>query len=108
MLAIDAGVILDGWVSDAARTHGVGTVSPIAARLIEVTRVSLERGIAACLLGNHVGDIGHAVQTEVEAAGFSVVQSLVGHGVGPLDARGAAGAELRPPRHGRRAAPRAS
>ena len=82
VLSIDAGVVLDGWVADAARTHAVGTVSPIAARLIEVTRVSLDRGIAACRVGNRVGDIGHAVQTEVEAAGFSVVQSLVGHGVG--------------------------
>lgn len=82
ILAIDVGVVLDGWVSDGARTHAVGTVSPIASRLIEVTRVSLERGIGACRLGGHVGDIGHAVQTEVEAGGFSVVQSLVGHGVG--------------------------
>ena len=70
-----------GWPT-RARTYAVGPVSPIAARLIEVTRVSLERGIAACRVGNHVGDIGHAVQAEVEAAGFSVVQSLVGHGVG--------------------------
>lgn len=82
VLAVDVGVILDGWVSDGARTHGVGRVSPIAQRLIDVTRVSLERGIEAARVGNHVGDIGHAVQTEVEAAGFSVVQSLVGHGVG--------------------------
>lgn len=82
VLAVDVGVILDGWVSDGARTHGVGRISPIAQRLIDVTRVSLERGIAAAQLGNRVGDIGHAVQTEVEAAGFSVVQSLVGHGVG--------------------------
>lgn len=82
VLAIDCGVVLDGWVSDSARTHGVGRISPIAQRLIDVTRVSLERGIAAALVGNRVGDIGHAVQGEVEAAGFSVVQSLVGHGVG--------------------------
>jgi methionyl aminopeptidase len=82
VLAIDCGVVLDGWVSDSARTYGIGTVSPIAGRLIESTRVSLERAIAACLVGNRVGDIGHAVQTEIEAAGFSVVQSLVGHGVG--------------------------
>ena len=52
------------------------------ARLIAVTRRSLERGVAAACAGGHLGDIGHAVQTEVEAAGFSVVQSLVGHGVG--------------------------
>ena len=82
VLAVDCGVILDGWVSDSARTYGIGTVSPIAARLIEATRVSLELAIDACRVGNHVGDIGHAVQTEIEAAGFSVVQSLVGHGVG--------------------------
>ena len=82
ILSIDAGVVLDGWVADAARTLAVGTVSPDAARLIEVTESSLHRGIAAARVGNRVGDIGHAVQTEVEAAGFSVVQSLVGHGVG--------------------------
>jgi len=82
VLAIDCGVVLDGWVSDAARTYAIGTVSPIAARLIEATRVSLHLAIDACRVGRHVGDIGHAVQTEIEAAGFSVVQSLVGHGVG--------------------------
>lgn len=82
VIAIDIGVVLDGWVSDSARTYGVGQISPIAEKLIAVTREALDRGIAACVLGNHVGDIGHAVQTEVEAAGFSVVRSLVGHGVG--------------------------
>ena len=82
VLAIDCGVVLDGWVSDSARTYAIGSVSPIAARLIEATRVSLDLAIDACRVGNHVGDIGHAVQTEIEAAGFSVVQSLVGHGVG--------------------------
>lgn len=82
VLSLDIGVILDGWVADAARTHAIGSVSPIARRLIDVTRASLERGIAACRVGGRVGDIGAAVQQEVEAAGFSVVQSLVGHGVG--------------------------
>jgi methionyl aminopeptidase len=82
VLSLDVGVILDGWVSDAARTHAVGSVSPIARRLIDVTRTSLEQGIAACRVGGRVGDIGAAVQQQVEAAGFSVVQSLVGHGVG--------------------------
>ena len=82
VLALDVGVILDGWVSDAARTHAVGEVSRIGRRLIDVTRTSLERGIAAVRVGGRVGDIGAAVQQEVEAAGFSVVQSLVGHGVG--------------------------
>jgi methionyl aminopeptidase len=82
VLSLDVGVVLDGWVSDAARTHPIGSVSPVAARLIDVTRSSLELGIAACRPGGRMGDIGHAVQTEVEAAGFSVVQSLVGHGIG--------------------------
>jgi methionyl aminopeptidase len=82
VLSLDAGVVLDGWVADAARTYAVGQVSPIAARLIESTRVALERGIAAAVPGNHVGDIGNAVQAVVEEAGFAVVQSLVGHGVG--------------------------
>lgn len=82
VIAVDIGVTLDGWVSDAARTHPVGEISAIARRLIDRTRVSLERGIEACRVGNHLGDIGHAVQSEVESAGFSVVRSLVGHGVG--------------------------
>jgi methionyl aminopeptidase len=82
LLSVDCGVVLDGWVADAARSHPVGTPAPEALRLIEVTRVALERGIAAAHPGNHVGDIGHAVQAEVEAAGFTCVESLVGHGVG--------------------------
>ncbi len=82
ILSIDAGVVLDGWVADSARTLPIGAITAEAARLIGVTEASLSRGIAAARVGNRVGDIGHAVQTEVEAAGFSVVQSLVGHGVG--------------------------
>jgi len=82
VFSLDVGVVLDGWVADAARTHGIGRVTPVARRLIDVTRTALERGIAACRAGGRVGDIGHAVQAEVEAAGFSVVRSLVGHGVG--------------------------
>jgi methionyl aminopeptidase len=82
IVSIDVGVVLDGWVSDAARTHAVGSVSVQAARLMAATEAALHRAIEAARPGNRVGDIGHAVQTEVEAAGFSVVQSLVGHGVG--------------------------
>ena len=82
VIAVDIGVVLDGWVSDSARTYGVGTISPIAQKLISVTRDALDRGIEACVLGNRIGDIGHAVQGVVEAAGFAVVRSLVGHGVG--------------------------
>lgn len=82
LLSLDCGVVLDGWVSDSARSYAVGTASDDVHRLIEVTRASLERGIAACTLGNHIGDIGAAVQQVVEEAGFSVVESLVGHGLG--------------------------
>ncbi|MEQ8834164.1 MAG: type I methionyl aminopeptidase [Miltoncostaeaceae bacterium] len=82
LIAVDIGVTLDGWVSDSARTYGVGTVPAVAQRLSDVTREALWAGIGAATPGNHVGDIGHAVQRVVEAAGFSVVRSLVGHGVG--------------------------
>ena len=82
ILSIDIGVVLDGWVADAARTHAIGAVDPLARRLLEATERSLYRGIDAARVGARVGDIGAAVQAEVEAEGFSVVQSLVGHGVG--------------------------
>jgi len=82
LISIDCGAVLDGWVSDAARTYVVGTGNAEAVRLAEVTRRSLAAGIGAAAVGNRIGDIGHAVQTVVEAAGFSCVQSLVGHGVG--------------------------
>lgn len=82
IISIDCGLTLDGWVSDTARTIPIGSITAQAARLMAATEASLQRGIDAALPGNHVGDIGHAVQTEVEAAGFAVVRSLVGHGVG--------------------------
>jgi methionyl aminopeptidase len=82
IISIDVGLTLNGWVAHTARTFAVGSITAQAARLLSVTEASLYRGIEQALPGNHVGDIGHAVQTEVEAAGFSVVRSLVGHGVG--------------------------
>jgi len=82
VLSLDVGVTLDGFVADSALTVPVGTVSAEALRLIDVTRRSLEAGIGACRVGNRLGDISHAVQVVVEAAGFGVVRSLVGHGVG--------------------------
>jgi methionyl aminopeptidase len=82
ILCVDIGVTLDGWVADAARTFAVGEVSPVASKLIEVTRGSLFAGIEQARPGNRLGDISHAVQEHVEAGGFSVVRSLVGHGVG--------------------------
>lgn len=82
LLSIDCGVVLDGWVADSARTVAIGEVTRLAARLCEATEASLWRGIEACRLGNHLGDIGHAIEREISAAGFSVVRSLVGHGIG--------------------------
>ncbi len=82
LLSIDVGVTLEGYVADSAVTLPMGAVEPEAQRLLDVTRESLEAGIAECREGRRLGDISHAVQEVVEAAGFSVVRSLVGHGVG--------------------------
>ena len=82
ILSVDIGVKYEGMYTDAAYTHAIGTIDEESQRLLDVTRRSLEAGIAAAVVGNHIGDIGHAVQTVVEAAGFSVVRELVGHGVG--------------------------
>src|ERR671933_341326 len=82
VLSVDIGVTKDGWVADAARTFAVGDVSPVAAHLLEVTEASLFKAVEQVRPGNRLGDISHAVQEHVEAAGFSIVRSLVGHGVG--------------------------
>ena len=82
ILSLDVGVTLEGYVADSALTVPVGDVGPDVLRLLDVTRRSLEAGIAACRVGNRLGDVSHAVQEVVEAAGFAVVRSLVGHGVG--------------------------
>jgi methionyl aminopeptidase len=82
ILSIDVGVVLDGWVADAAVTVPIGPVSPIATRLMQTTRESLFEAVEQARLGNHLGDISAAVQRKVEADGFAVVRSLVGHGVG--------------------------
>jgi methionyl aminopeptidase len=82
ILTVDVGVVHDGWVADAARTFPVGEVSPLAAGLLEVTEGSLLAAVEQCRPGNRLGDVSHAVQAHVEAGGFSVVRSLVGHGIG--------------------------
>jgi methionyl aminopeptidase len=82
VLSIDIGVFYGGLHTDAAATIPIGEVDATSRRLLEVTRRSLEAGIAAAQPGNHIGDIGAAVQGVVEAAGFSVVRDLVGHGIG--------------------------
>ena len=82
IVSIDMGVKLDGFYGDSAATFAVGEVSDEATRLMRVTQESLERGIGEVRVGGRISDIGHAVQTFVEAHGFSVVREFVGHGVG--------------------------
>jgi len=82
LLTIDVGVTLDGYIADSAYTFPVGEIDEEAKRLLDVAQDALAAGIAEARVGNRVGDISHAVQTLVEDAGFSVVRSLVGHGVG--------------------------
>jgi methionyl aminopeptidase len=82
IVSLDCGLILDGWWADSGWSVICGTGSPEHQRLVEVTRQALELGIAAARPGNYIGDIGNAVQTYVEAQGFSVVREYVGHGIG--------------------------
>ena len=82
ILSIDAGVTYGGWVADAAITVAVGAASEEAERLMAVTRQSLFDAIEHARPGNRLSDISHGVQETVEAGGFSVIKSLVGHGVG--------------------------
>src|SRR5947209_1837022 len=82
ILSVDVGVVHDGWVADAARTFAVGPITPIARKLLATTEEALFLAVDECRSGRHVGDVSHAVQAHVEAAGLSVVRSLVGHGVG--------------------------
>lgn len=84
IVKLDVGVQYQGLFTDAAITVPVGTIDATTQRLIDVTERALDAGIAQAMPGNSVGDIGHAVQTVVERAGFSVVRELVGHGVGHL------------------------
>ena len=82
ILSIDIGVVLDGWVADAARTFPVGPITPVAHKLLKTTEESLMAAVPQCRAGNRLGDVSHAIQEHVEAAGLSVVRSLVGHGIG--------------------------
>ena len=82
IISIDVGVRKNCYYGDAATTYPVGAIDDEARKLLEVTRDSLAAGIAQARPGNRVGDIGHAVQAVAEANGFSVVRTLVGHGIG--------------------------
>ena len=82
VVSIDVGVFYEGYHTDSATTVAVGKVDEESQRLLTVTREALDAGVAVAKAGNHLGDIGAAVQAVVEAAGFSVVRDLVGHGIG--------------------------
>ena len=82
IISVDCGALLNGYHGDAARTFGVGAISPEANKLIEVTRDSFFKGIEYAKVGNRLSDISHAIQNYVEASGFSVVKDFVGHGIG--------------------------
>jgi len=82
VISLDVGVVKDGWVADAARTFPVGTITPLAEKLLDVTKASLFDAVEQCRPGNRLGDVSNAVQTRVENEGLSIVRSLVGHGIG--------------------------
>lgn len=82
VVSIDVGVFYEGYHTDSATTVAVGSVNDESRHLLQVTRDALDAGVAVARTGNHLGDIGAAIQAVVEAAGFSVVRDLVGHGIG--------------------------
>ncbi len=82
VLSVDVGAVVDGYYGDNARTFAVGTITEAAQALLDATEASLTAGIAASRAGNHLFDIGAAVQAVAESAGFSVVREYVGHGIG--------------------------
>ena len=82
ILSVDVGVTLGGFVGDSAYTFAVGDISPEAERLLETCQAALAAGVEQCRAGQRLSDISHAIQKVTEEAGFSVVRSLVGHGVG--------------------------
>lgn len=82
IVTIDMVVNYNGALSDSAWTYKVGNVSKETEHLLQVTKESLDRAIAVSVIGNRIGDIGHAIQSYVEAEGFSVVRDFIGHGIG--------------------------
>jgi methionyl aminopeptidase len=82
IVSVDVGSTYKGYVSDAARTYPVGTISDEAERLIDVTRDSFFEGLKYCRVGRRLSDISHAIQKKAESEGFGVIRDFVGHGVG--------------------------
>jgi len=82
IVSLDAGLIYEGYHSDAARTHAVGEISPEARKLVDVTKQCFYEGIKFAKAGNHLNDISTAIQAYAEKFGYGVVRELVGHGIG--------------------------
>ena len=82
VLSLDVGVVKDGWVADAAITVPIGSVSPEARKLLDVTKTALFAGVEQMRPGNHLGDVSAAIQKTVELEGLSIIRTLVGHGIG--------------------------
>lgn len=82
IVTIDMVVNVDGWLADSAWTYAVGEVSEEAEKLMTITKEALYLGIEQAIVGNRIGDISHAIQSHVEALGYSVVKDFVGHGIG--------------------------
>jgi methionyl aminopeptidase len=82
VLSIDVGVVKDGWVADAAVTVPIGSVTPEARKLLDVTKAALFAGAEQMRPGNHLGDVSAAIQRAVEIEGLSIIRTLVGHGIG--------------------------
>src|SRR5580704_2951293 len=76
ILSVDIGVVLDGWVADAARTFAIGPISPVATKLLRVTEEALMLAVPQCRPGNRLGDVSHAIQEHVESNGLSIVRTL--------------------------------
>lgn len=82
IVSVDTVTILDGYYGDSAYTYAVGEIDEESKKLLEITKKSRELGIEQAVIGNRIGDIGHAIQKFVEKEGFSVVRDYAGHGVG--------------------------
>ncbi|MBK8478999.1 MAG: type I methionyl aminopeptidase [Opitutaceae bacterium] len=82
IVSLDVVVEYGGWIGDNATTVRIGPVPPAVERLLQVSEAALYHGIGFAKVGNRIGDISHAIQSFVEAEGFSVVRDMVGHGVG--------------------------
>jgi methionyl aminopeptidase len=84
IVTIDMVVNLNGWLADSAWSYAVGKISKEAEDLMNITKECLYRGIKKAVIGNHIGDIGHEIQTYAESLGYSVVRDYTGHGIGKV------------------------